>query len=897
MDEIVIKKRKPADALPYLVGGAVCVLLLLIVYAVKGFFPFGAKSIAISDMCHGYIPVYYHLYDFLHGDKSLFFDWYSGAGVNMVGVAAVNGLLSPLNLLFYLTPRAGIAQFMNIFFLVKVFLAALAASFFFKKRFPKLPQQYVTLFSTLYALSGFVLIYYMHVIWLDVVILFPLLLYFCERAVRGKPAAPYVVCVFLTLVCSFYLGVMALIGVFFLSGAYIFIVMDRPDRPRAALRLGLGTALGAALSAFLLLPGYLQMSGSSRYSYTGSIMDILSAAPELNTLKAVIFSFLQAAFLLAVLLMLDFSKRRKASLFAAVSLLILFLPFIIEGSAMLWHFGSYKDFPFRFGFVSIFVLLALAAYCVAEKGDRIPLPLPEPAQAGISVFAVGALLYLNYRFYRAGINGTEGRTLAAADAMKICALLFVAGLAAFLLLFSLKNARVRRYAVCVVCVLQIMPVALFSFGSETHIRYARREHDTEYIAPALAVAGISQADNTKLQRIHDPEMNLNINYGFVMGKGALSNWTHQIPAELQSSRRALGYSTTYTLLLDGGGTLFSDALLNMTETVSARKLDERLYQKTGSAEDLTLYENKITLPAAMLADSADMGFTTEIRGNCTEIFENQNRIYAALGGEGLLIRTDRNTPQIVSSVAGGKSKAVYMIAAGEREALYFTAPYAAWYDMRISVNGEVVPVPSYHREDNELYASEYNNNCLFLGLFDSENVEVRIEYLTEDAAKNDFAFGLLSVPKMEALNELQTGYGVSLTAKKRSVTATVNNAADAAYLLLPVSYDEGWSATVNGESVPVEVAAGYLCAVRVPAGGSEIALKFTPKGLKYGVLVSAAALLALAGLAFVELRGIELKRVRFLEFFAMIVLFAGWIGALLVVYAAPLVMSVIGVFR
>ena len=69
------------------------------------------------------------------------------------------------------------------------------------------------------------------------------------------------------------------------------------------------------------------------------------------------------------------------------------------------------------------------------------------------------------------------------------------------------------------------------------------------------------------------------------------------------------------------------------------------------------------------------------------------------------------------------------------------------------------------------------------------------------------------------------------------------------------------------------------------------------QGLKYGVLVSAAALLALAGLAFVELRGIELKRIRFLEFFAMIVLFAGWIGALLVVYAAPLVMSVIGVFR
>ncbi|MBR5427899.1 MAG: YfhO family protein [Clostridia bacterium] len=899
MDEIVIKKRKPADALPYLAGGAVCVLLLLIVYAVKGFFPFGAKSIAISDMCHGYIPVYYHLYDFLHGDKALFFDWYSGTGVNMVGIAAVNGLLSPLNLLFLLTPRDGIERFMNIFLLVKVFLAAVSASYFFKKRFEKLPHLYVALFSALYALSGYVLIYYMHIIWLDVLIVFPLLVYFCERMMRAKPMTPYVICVFLTLLCSFYLGVMALIGVFFIGGAYVFVVMEKQDRPRAAFRLGLGTALGAALSAFLLIPGYLQMSGSSRYSYTGSLWDIVSAKPEINTLKTVIFSFLQLAFLLVILLMLDFQKRKKASFFSVVTVLILFLPFIVEGSAMLWHFGSYKDFPFRFGFVSIFFLLALAAYVIGERGDEMRLKLLKPVQIAVSAALVAALAYLNYRYYRAGIDGTDGSTLSGADALKISALLFAVGLFAYFMLLTLKNAKIRRIAVCAVSLLQILPVALFSFGTDTNIRFERREHDTDYIAPTQAVAALSGLDNTRLERMHDPDMCLNINYGFVAGFGAQSNWTHQIPAGLQDSRRALGYSTTYTLLLDGGGTLFSDALLNMKETVSRRELDENLYSLKGAADGYRLYENAVTLPNALFANSTDMDFSVYIYDQCSRIFENQNRMYTAMGGEGLLIRTTENSPEIVASHSEARDSRTWTIAAGEREALYFTAPNTAqaWVGMQITVNGKIIPIPSYQREKNTYYTSEYNNNCLFLGFFDGENVSVRIDYFTDKAKNCDYAIGLLSVPKLESLSELQKGYGAELTAGKKSVDVSITNAPSSGYLILPVAYDEGWSAEVNGEAASVEQAAGYLCAVRVGKGASEVKMRFSPKGTKYGVLASVAGLAALAALAFVEIRKIELRRVRFLEFFAMFVLFVGWIGALLLVYAAPLVCSVIGVFK
>lgn len=62
-----------------------------------------------------------------------------------------------------------------------------------------------------------------------------------------------------------------------------------------------------------------------------------------------------------------------------------------------------------------------------------------------------------------------------------------------------------------------------------------------------------------------------------------------------------------------------------------------------------------------------------------------------------------------------------------------------------------------------------------------------------------------------------------------------------------VPYDEGWTATVNGEPVEVEqVSVGFM-AVRAPAGENIIRFEYHTPGLKVGVLVTIFAGLLLAG--------------------------------------------------
>ena len=60
------------------------------------------------------------------------------------------------------------------------------------------------------------------------------------------------------------------------------------------------------------------------------------------------------------------------------------------------------------------------------------------------------------------------------------------------------------------------------------------------------------------------------------------------------------------------------------------------------------------------------------------------------------------------------------------------------------------------------------------------------------------------------------------------------NAPDAGYLVLSETWYPGWSATVNGQSAPIEPVNGVFRAVPVPAGAAEVQLRYWPPKLDMG---------------------------------------------------------------
>jgi hypothetical protein len=84
-----------------------------------------------------------------------------------------------------------------------------------------------------------------------------------------------------------------------------------------------------------------------------------------------------------------------------------------------------------------------------------------------------------------------------------------------------------------------------------------------------------------------------------------------------------------------------------------------------------------------------------------------------------------------------------------------------------------------------------------------------------------------------------------------TITAEVT---EPSWLVVPIAYDAGWSATIDGSRVEIVAANLAQLAVRLPAGRSEVELRFRPRGLELGLGISAAAALGSGAVIILDVR-------------------------------------------
>jgi Bacterial membrane protein YfhO len=96
-----------------------------------------------------------------------------------------------------------------------------------------------------------------------------------------------------------------------------------------------------------------------------------------------------------------------------------------------------------------------------------------------------------------------------------------------------------------------------------------------------------------------------------------------------------------------------------------------------------------------------------------------------------------------------------------------------------------------------------------------------------------------------------TGHATISSARRWDNGARIVADSDApGWLVVPDSWDRGWSAMVNGRRATVRRANFNQRAIAIPAGRSDVVLRYRPQGLEAGLAISGACLLACAGLLF-----------------------------------------------
>ena len=172
-----------ADAL--IAAFVIPMVIMLLIFVQRGIFPFGEETFLRTDMYHQYAPFFSEFqYKLTHGG-SLLYSWDVGMGVNFSALYAYY-LASPFNWLLILCPKGLVIEFMTCQIVFKIGLSGLTMAYYLRKHC-RTRDFGVAFFGIFYALSGYMAAYSWNIMWLDCIILFPLIVLGLEHLVKdGK---------------------------------------------------------------------------------------------------------------------------------------------------------------------------------------------------------------------------------------------------------------------------------------------------------------------------------------------------------------------------------------------------------------------------------------------------------------------------------------------------------------------------------------------------------------------------------------------------------------------------------------------------------------------------------------------------------------------------------------
>ena len=161
------------------------IFIMILIFIQRGIFPFGDESFLRTDMYHQYAPFFSEFKYKLSNGGSLFYTWDLGMGINFSALYAYY-LASPLNWLIILVPQQFVIEFMTYMIVVKIGLAGLSFTYYLSKNGAR-KKSGILFFGVFYALSGYMAAYSWNIMWLDCIVLFPIVCLGLERLVnRGS---------------------------------------------------------------------------------------------------------------------------------------------------------------------------------------------------------------------------------------------------------------------------------------------------------------------------------------------------------------------------------------------------------------------------------------------------------------------------------------------------------------------------------------------------------------------------------------------------------------------------------------------------------------------------------------------------------------------------------------
>ncbi len=798
-----------------LLSFAIPFLIMLVIFILKEIYPFGGRSFLVSDMYHQYMPFFSEFMRKIKAGEGLAYSYNVGIGSNFLALY-VYYLASPLHWLAFLVPGEHLMEFMSYLVIVKIGLCGLTSCIYLRKHFGDKKDAGVLFFSCFYAMSGFMAAYNWNIMWLDCVVLLPLILLGLEQLVKERKCKLYCITLALSIFTNFYISIM--ICIFLVLYFAVLFLMEKCSW-KVVWDFALYSLLAGAMAAVLLIPevfailetDFGDMDFPNKLESYFPILDVLMRhCMCIGTETGLdhwpnIYSGV-ASFLLIPMFAVNkgIPARRRFGLLALVGVLLLgFSTNILD---FVWHGLNYPDsLPGRQSFIYVFLVVVMGyeAYRNLRKED---------ANQIVTCYLVAAAFLL---FVEKFAETDHFETW-----VEFLNLGFVTAYAVLLYLYRTRKEQSLKVILAFVTLIVVVAengINMYNTSVGTVSRSAYLNELPDYQKLYETAKEKALKDDTaegvvpffRMEKFSRKTKN----DGTLAGYPTASVFSSTLNSYVMDMYKSLGMLYSKVYYGYDGATFLTSALLNVRFMYGQDAREEGpLYEHLGDSGAISLYESQVTLPFGYVAPE---GFDLPSGSNGLRV---QNQLVKNLGVAGNLFTK-------VDSEQDGND-------------VHFTAKEDGYYYGILTASG-TKKVDFTAEGETRSYKDLKNSRILHLGYVkkgtdgkltngdkDDQSPKIKVDIYKMDEALLKEAIQILSKESMTNVTYDSTHINGEVTL------------AEGGRLILSVPYEKGWTVLVNGAKTEPELFGGTLMAFDLEAGHHTIEMSYVPYGRNLGIAVS-----------------------------------------------------------
>ena len=813
LDDITIR---PNDGLK--IAFFIPMVIMVIIFIQRGIFPFGDESFLRTDMYHQYAPFFSEFQHKLRNGGSLLYSWDIGMGVNFAALYAYY-LASPMNWLIMLCPKSLVIEFMTYMIVFKIGLSGLTFAWYLKKHC-KTDSIGIGFFGIFYALSGYMAAYSWNIMWLDCILLFPLIMYGLEKLVREGNGFLYCITLGLSILSNYYISIMICIFMVLYFGALLILekMDDWEDYTDACIRFAVYSLLSGAMAAVVLLPEIyaLQSTASGDFNFPKTLTSYFTIfdmiARHLTCVETEIGLdhwpniYCGVAVLMFFLLYVVCKKIsvKERAVYCGL-LLIFFASFSTNVLNFIWHGFHYPNsLPSRQSFIYIFLMLFVCfrAFMYLEETPKKHI---NAAFLGSICFVLLAEKLIDAKHFHFSIF--------------YVAIIVLSMYAGVLHMFKIGK---RELAACLALILVSVEAAANTAVTSVTITsreaYTRDNEDVHMLMDMVEPSDDFYRVEKKTRKTK--------NDGAWMNFPSVSLFSSTANADLTEFFKRMGCEASTNSYSITGSTPLVDSLVSIKYALYSEEVpNTELWAYMKESGETYLYENLYTLPLGfVISHSVEDNWQFKM-DNPGEV---QNDLCQALGNDAVLQWIDSNT--------SGKN-------------CTFTPDLDGYYYVYVTnkkVKSVKAAVPSGSKTFNntdrgyllELGSLVAGNQITLTSQTDGQDMKCEVYRFSDEAM----------ISLYEKLNETP----LKLTSWEDTKLAGTVNAAERGVLFTSIPYETGWTVKIDGEVTETEKIFEAFLSVDIPAGEHEITFEYFPAGLKPGIIITLASIAILAMLFIVD---------------------------------------------